>query len=341
MRTLSQRALNRAVLARQGLLAGHSSPLPRVLSRVCGIQAQYAPSMYVGLWARTEGFERDALTRALERRSVVQATLMRMTIHLVSPGDYWPFALATRDARRERWLKSRRGVYTASELARAASDLEVRLVDGPVTRAEAVEIVGKERFEGVGQWVDMVRVPPSGTWDRRRADLFGLAADWVGPCPEDLSVEAAQDLLVRRYLAAFGPATRKDVTDFTGLALPDVDAALGRFALRSFGGGLVDLPRAPLPDPDAPAPVRFLPTWDALLLVHARRAGVLAEEHRPRIFNVKMPQSIGTFLVDGSVAGTWKLVDGRVKTEPFGRLGHAVARELREEADRLTDFHAP
>jgi len=108
VRTLSPRALNRAVLARQLLLERSPAPLPRALERVAGIQAQYAPSMYVGLWSRLEGFEREALTRALERRSVVQGTLMRMTIHLVSRRDYWPLALAVRAVRRASWLRTAR-----------------------------------------------------------------------------------------------------------------------------------------------------------------------------------------------------------------------------------------
>ena len=106
-RVLSQRELNRAVLARQLLLERRRDALPRALERVGGLQAQYAPSMYIGLWSRLAGFERDQLTRALERRSVVQATLMRVTIHLVSAADYWPFTIAVRAARRERWMRAR------------------------------------------------------------------------------------------------------------------------------------------------------------------------------------------------------------------------------------------
>ena len=101
----------------------------------------------------------------------------------------------------------------------------------------------------------------------------------------------------------------------------------------------MDLPRAPLPDPDTPAPVRFLPTWDAVLLVHARRTGVLPEKYRPLIFPIKQPQSFGTFLVDGAVAGTWKVESGRVRTDPFERLDPAVQRELGDEAERLAAFH--
>ena len=150
--------------------------------------------------------------------------------------------------------------------------------------------------------------------------------------------------LVTRYLRGFGPATRHDVASFTGLPLPDVDRALGGLALRRFrsesGDELLDLPRAPLPDPDTPAPARFLPTWDATLLAHARRTGILPEEHRPKIFNVKAPQSSPTFLVDGRVAGTWKAEEGRVRLDPFDELDPRDRDELEAEGERLAALYA-
>ena len=123
-------------------------------------------------------------------------------------------------------------------------------------------------------------------------------------------METATEHLIRRYLQGFGPATAADVADWGGLRPADVVAVLDRLDLRRFadeaGRTLYDLPDAPLPDPSTPAPVRFLPTWDASLLVHARRKGVIAEEHRPLVFNTKTPHSVPTFLVDGTVAGTWR-----------------------------------
>jgi hypothetical protein len=120
--------------------------------------------------------------------------------------------------------------------------------------------------------------------------------------------------------------------------------SLERLKLRRFaddaGEELIDLPRAPLPDPDTPAPVRFLPTWDASLLAHARRTGILPEEHRSKVFSAKTPQSVGTFLVDGRVAGTWTYEKGKVKTAPFGRLEEATRRALGEETERLAELHS-
>jgi hypothetical protein len=298
VRTLTRRELNRALLARQLLLERARKPLPRALETVGGIQAQYAPSMYIGLWSRLEGFERAALTGALEDRSVVQATLMRSTIHLVSREDYWPFALATREAGRASWLRS---------------------------------------------WVDLVRAPPSGTWERRRADRFALAEDWIGP-PPAMSPAGAAEHLVRRYLAGFGPASRKDVASFTGIALAPLAKVLARIELRRFAGEdgeeLLDLPDGPLPGADTPAPPRLLPTWDANLLIHARRAGVLPEEHRPKLFSTKTPQSFPSFLIDGAVAGTWRYEDGAIALSPFAPLAAKDAAALRDEADRLAAWHA-
>jgi Winged helix DNA-binding domain len=341
-RVLTQRELNRALLARQLLLERARIPVPRALERTGGIQAQYAPSMYVGLWSRLEAFERDDLTRALEQRAVVQGTLMRVTIHLVAAGDYWPFAVAIREARRELWLRGGRKRPSAGELAEAAARLRSRLVQGPVARAELEEIVGKERVNGVGLWLDLVRVPPSGTWERRRADLYAAAEEWLG-APE-LTPEESVEHLVRRYLHGFGPAAPAEIADWAGLPPKRIAPALERLRLRRFrsetGKALVDVARAPLPHPDTPAPPRFLPVWDSTLLAHARRTGILPEKYRPRVFNVRTPQSVNTFLVDGAVAGSWRYDKGRILVEPFRGLTRATRRVLDDEAERLAAFHA-
>jgi Winged helix DNA-binding domain len=187
-----------------------------------------------------------------------------------------------------------------------------------------------------------VRVPPSGTWEQRRAHTFALAEEWVGPL--DATEKEGIEHLVRRYLGAFGPASQADIAQWCKVPAMKLKPVLGRLELRRFrdeeGKELVDLPRAPLPDPDTPVPVRFLPTWDATLLVHARRTGILPEEYRKIIFHVKRPQSMPTFLVDGHVAGAWAFEDGRVALEPFERITRAVRAELKQEAERLAAFHA-
>ena len=334
-RTLTRRQLNRALLARQLLLERARLSIPRALERLGGIQDQYAPNAYIRLWSCLEGFERDELTRALERRSAIQATLMRGTIHVVSRRDYWPLAVGIRGPQREWLLRTWR--LTESELERESDKLRRLLADGP-RRAEELMAVTRT-------WdpqLSLVRIPPSGTWERRRANLIDLAERWVGT--EDVDEDVARDRLVRRYLGAFGPASRDDIAQWAGTKPLDLGAALERLRLRRFrdesGGELFDLPRAPLPPADTPAPVRFLPTWDAVLLVHVRRAGVLPEEYRQRIFPTTMPQSIGTFLVDGAVAGTWRYDAGRVRWESFAKLDRSSAREVGAEAERLAAFHA-
>ena len=340
-RVLTERELNRALLARQLLLSRAKTPLPRALERIGGIQAQYAPSMYIGLWTRLDGLERGQLTRALERGTVVQGSMMRATIHLVSRRDYWPFVVGIRRTQRDWWLRTHGRNLDPRTIA--ANDRKVRRAfkGGTLTRAQLEQILGA-RLGAAGVFLDLVRVPPSGTWERRRADLYGLAEDWVGP--ESVTEDEGVELLVRRYLQGFGPARPAEIADWASLDVKTTRAALERLELRRFrdehGKELVDLPRLPLPSADTPAPVRFLPVWDATLLVHARRTQILPERHRSRVFNVRTPQSVSTFLVDGQVAGTWRHERGRVRLEPFGRLPKGVREELEDEAERLAVFLA-
>jgi len=343
-RILTRAELNRALLARQMLLQRVDISIPRALERMAGLQAQYAPSMYIGLWSRLKGFERDQLTRALEERTVVQGTLMRVTIHLVSAGDYWPFAIAVREARRKLWLRgqARRLGQDDESLTAAAEELRQRLGDGPLQRKEVEELVGRSGITAVGLWLDLVRVPPSGTWERRRADLYAAADLWIKPI--NVPSNEASEHLVHRYLAGFGPATKADIASWSGLAPGEVATVVDRLDLRLFrsegGAELLDVPDAPLPDPDTPAPVRFLPTWDATLLVHARRTGILPEEYRPLVFNTKTPHSVNTFLVDGSVAGTWRYEQGRVELHPFKELSPLTLGPLHREAEGLAALYA-
>lgn len=338
---LSQRRLNRALLARQLLLERVRLSIPRALDRMGGLQAQYAPAMYVGLWSRTEGMKRDDLTNALVRRSVVQGTLLRSTIHLVSRGDYWRWAIAIRRSRRQWWLRVQQGNLAEAALVEAARRLKELLEEGPRPRRDLEAAIGRTAWSGAGLWLDMVRVPPSGTWDRRRADLYADAESWI-PI-EKIDPGAAQRHLLRRYMGGFGPSTRTEIADWSGLATDEIDAALSTLPTSRFrsedGKDLYDLPRAPRPEPDAKAPVRFLHVWDAMLLVHARRTGVLAEEHRGLIFNSKTPHSAPTFLVDGVVAGTWRYEHGKVAVTPFEPLPRTVKREVEEEAKALAAFH--
>ena len=343
---LSPRDLNRALLARQLLLERAGIPLPRALERMGFLQAQYAPSMYVGLWSRVRGFERRHLDAALDERRVVQGTLLRSTIHLVSTDDWWPAALAVRQHRRRWWVGAHRGRPSSlAEVEAAAEKVRQMLAGGPARRADLVAGAGIDSaiWNGVNLWLDLVRVPPSGTWERRRADLYALAEDWIGPPPAGVTEQSGLELLLRRYLGGFGPAPLADAATWGGVPPSALALAAGRLELRRFrdesGRELLDLPRGPLPASAVPAPVRFLPTWDATLLVHARRTQMLAEAHRPLLFSSKTPQSAPSFLVDGRVAGTWRFEGGRIRTEPFAPLPAPARREVDEEADRLLELH--
>lgn len=343
-RTLSERELRLALLARQLLVERADLKLPVAVERAGELQTQYAPSGYIGLWTRVAGFQRRDLTEALERRRIVQATMMRTTIHMASKRDYWPLTEGVRTARREGWARAVRGRVDVRQMRRAADGVRRLLSDGPRRRSEIVKALGLDNptWIGAGLWVDMVRVPPWGTWDQRRADLYGLAEDWLGP--SKATFNEGLDLLVQRYLGAFGPAARRDIANWAGLSVNALTPAIERLKLRRFrdelGAELLDLPRAPLPDPETPVPVRFLPTWDATLLVHARRTQILPERSRERVFHVKTPHSVSTFLVDGQVAGAWKHERGRIRIEPFDRVHRAARRELDDEAERLASFMA-
>ncbi|MFI5254718.1 MAG: winged helix DNA-binding domain-containing protein [Candidatus Limnocylindrales bacterium] len=338
--TLSRRALNRALLARQLLLERSTLSIPEAVEQVGGLQTQYAPSGYVGLWTRVADFPRAALTAALEERSVVQATLLRTTIHIVSRREFWRYALGIRRARRAWALRLAAGRGEA-DLVAAAAAMRAALADGPRTVKELGRL-GAGFVGNLGLWVDLVRVPPAGTWEHRRADTLGLAEDWVGP--EDATEDEGLEHLVRAYLRAFGPAEWRDIATWAGLPVAEARRAgegLDLVRYRSEAGReLVDLAGAPLPDPATPAPVRFLPHWDGTLLVHARRAGILPEPHRGRVFSIRNPFSVGTYLVDGVVAGAWSVRDGRIVLDPYEELTALDQRAVEREREALEAFHA-
>jgi hypothetical protein len=333
-RVLSERELNRALLARQLLLERSRLSIPRALDQIGGVQNQYAPNAYVRLWSCLEGFRRNDLTRALERRTVVQGTLMRTTIHTVSAREYWLYAAGIRQASRDWAVRVHKP--GEAEMKRRNARLRRALAGGP----KSVKELGDLAQGFVGLWGELVRVPPSGTWERRRADLLATADYWLGPCA--VSERDGLEHLIRRYFGGFGPGSLKDVSAWSGVPVKQLEPVAAPMRLRRFrsenGGELLDLPRAPLPPADTPAPVRFLPWWDAVLLVHARRTGVMPEEYRPIVFATKNPPSVPTFLVDGRVAGAWRHANGKIELEPYEKLPRAVERELRAEAKPLAAF---
>ena len=265
---------------------------------------------------------------------MVRATLFRVTIHFVSATNHAAFAALTHGRWREELLRD--GI-PVDELGARIRRLAER---GPITYADLHAVtpeLGEKQFR-VRCLTPLVHVPPSGTWGHSRAQLT-TADRWLDgvATPPD-----AAAILVRRYLGAFGPATRQDLLKFSGLRVADVEpgAETLRSQLRRFcdeqGRVLFDLPRAPRPPADAPAPVRFLPKWDALLLSHADRTRVLPPEYQGEV--IKAGWVFPTFLVDGFVAGRWSVNGGEVSLEPFAPLARAARRELVAEGRRLAAF---
>jgi hypothetical protein len=263
---------------------------------------------------------------------------------MVSRATYWSYAMGVRQARRTWALRLGTGSGARGDEAAmqdGAAALGSALADGPRTVKELGSLA--TGFVGdLGLWVDLVRVPPSGTWQRRRADRLALADRWVGP--PDVTEGEGRAFLVRAYLGAFGPAPWKDIGLWAGMSTTDVRGAGEGLALSSYrdatGRPLVDLAEAPIADGGAAAPVRFLPHWDASLLVHARRTGVLPEHHRAAVFNTRNPFSVGTVLVDGHVAATWSLRDGRIEVTELEPISAADRDAMEAERAALERFHA-
>ena len=343
MRVLGERELNRALLARQSLLERRRGPLPAAVERMGGVQAQYAPSIYVGLWSRVAGLERGQVTRALERRTLVQATLLRNTIHVVSPGDYWQFADATRDSRRAQWLQARAKLGPDRRAVLAAAKRMRRVLEkGPASRAELMPLAGGDSalFNGATHLARRGPRPARGHLGppargrvRARRRLDRARADRA-PAPSHrraLPGGLRPGLGGRHRELVRDPARRAEAAAREPRAAP---------LPRRAGHAPARPAAAPAAGPETKAPVRFLPVWDAVLLVHARRTGILPERFRPKVFSTKTPQSVHTFTVDGMVAGTWREEKGRIRAKPFEPLPRAARRELDEEASRLERFVA-
>jgi hypothetical protein len=336
-RVLTQRELNRTTLLRQLLLRRARLSPVRAIERLAGLQAQLASSPYLALWARVEGFERAALERALKRRAVVKALLMRATLHLVSARDLPYFDAAVRETRTS---TRARGIERPSdELVEHVLELTR---ERPRTRSELMRALGFDpRTQGTHEirtysWVlALARLEQS-----PECALYGFRGSPVyEPFDHDHPLLAeAVEYTIARYLAAFGPATRADVSQWSGMPIRDLAPGFERIRLRTFrdehGRELFDLQRTPLAPADAPAPPRFLPRWDELLLAHKDRTRVLPDEHRKTVIH-KNGDVQQTFLVDGFVGGLWRLDGDRIALEPFAPLPRAVRRELEDEAARL------
>jgi hypothetical protein len=350
MRTLTLRELNRATLARQLLLRRHRVSVTKAIERTAGLQGQWPPSPYLGLWSRVDGFRPDDLVRAIRRRQVVKATLMRTTLHLVTARDYLAYAGIYRASRIRALQRQLEALGEDADFADDGERLAAFAAEKPRSRPELLALLGRPKLRiedrmpwlvwyGLSAHAGLVSGPESSVWRSHTAGgTFVPARTWLGA--DGASGDAAYAHLVRRYLAAFGPASRADVAQWTGMARRGVDLGFAGLRLRRFrdelGRDLVDLPRAPLPAPETPAPARLLPRFDNLVLSHDDRRRVLADEHRAAV--IEGGEVRPTFLVDGFVAGTWSLLDGRVQLEPFAPLPRSAKREVEDEATRLEGF---
>jgi hypothetical protein len=340
VRILTLRELNRTLLLRQLLLRRERLGPARAIERLAAMQAQWVPSPYVGLWSRLEGFDRDQLTRALRREQVVKGALMRGTLHLVSARDYPLYVTALR-RQVAPWSNGR--AKPSPELVaavrahvrrepRGARELVAFLEE---RRGPATEIENLRDLAWLRHLIPLEPLPNTAEWGFTRGVRFRASSFRRPPVAEALAH------LVKRYLTAFGPATRADLASWSGQVLKTLDPALESIRLRRFldedGRELLDVPRAPLAEGDERAPVRFLSRWDELLIAHADRRRVLPEEHAARkLAHAGAP----VVLVDGFVAGTWKSEAGRVVVEPFSPFPRGVLREVGREAGRLEAFLA-
>lgn len=348
---LTTRQLNRALLARQMLLARESGTVPAAVERLAGLQAQVARPPFVGLWTRLTGFRREDLLGALHQRQVVRVTAMRATLHLMTAADY----VGLRGAIQPALARGMQAILRerAQTFDLQALEVEARKFFGgaPATfdalRAHFKKTYpdGDERAMAyaIRTHLPLVQVPTDAAWGFPAAADFAMADEWLGrKVPQE---PAPAHELVRRYLAAFGPATPGDAQAWSTLqGLREVFEAL-RPTLVTFRDErkreLFDLPEAPRPAEDTPAPVRFVPEFDNLVLAHDDRSRVIADEHRPRVVTRNL-QVRATFLVDGFVAGTWKTERKKKSAvlilEPFGKLTKKTVAELEAEGDALLRF---
>ena len=339
-RVLSQRELNRALLARQLLLERSELSATQALQRVAGLQAQERMPPFIGLWSRLRDFRAEELQAELLRRRAVKGTLLRGTLHIVTARDYLLLMPALLPMVQNLWssyLRDRRPVGDVDDLAQRA----LAFAAEPRTNAELrTHLGGDDEWWRARRHAAFLHVPGDDRWGFPRLPRLVAAGAWLHR--PFATADAGGTHLIRRYLGAFGPATVADVSAWSGLPVAQLRPAVETLPLRRFaderGRELFDVRNGPLPDPATPAPPRLLPAFDNLILSHRDRTRVIADEHRRTVITGGL---VGPFfLVDGFVAGRWQLVDGRVELEPFERLGAATERALRHEADRLGAFAA-
>jgi winged helix DNA-binding protein len=359
-------ALNRALLARQGLLERLDLPLVDAVEAVGALQAQYWPAPPAALWSRVDGFEPAALHQALENGDLVAGTLLRATLHLVSAREHPAYAAVAEEERGPHWrrTKDEPGEEVAQLLTglrsfarrtpRSAEDIGAYVEDWVAEHPKALspaEIKRQRelRWRPFQRWSALVRVPADGAWGAKAPSAL-LAAPRPRNAPKG---DKALDEVVLRHLRAFGPAGPEDVAGWIGWRTPPVRAALERLGgdLERLededGRALYDLPGAPRPDPETPAPPRLLAAFDSVLLAYAskHRARILPDRHRDAVYERRNLQIRPSYLVDGLVAGTWSIEvkrgEATLALRPLERLARATRSALVDEAEGLVRVLQP
>ena len=346
--SLTLRALNRATLARQRLLRREPGTAVEGVRRAVALQAQEPPSPYLALWNRVEGFDPAELDAAFAAQAVVKSQLFRITLHAVAADDYPPFHEAMQVTLRSARLNDRR--FRGEGVSIKATDAlipELRAFAAePRTNAE-VEAWLEARFGGpkprvwwaVRQYAPFVHAGTGSAW------TFGPRPSYLGATaherPGDPAASTAH--LVRRCLEGFGPASAGDLAAFTTILRPPIRAALdalrGELVVHEGPGGdtLYDLPGGDLPDEDTPAPPRLLPMWDSVLLAYQDRARIIEPAHRKLVMRSN-GDVLPTLLVDGFVAGVWRVVDDRIEASAFQPLSDDAWAGIEAEAGALIAF---
>ncbi|HEY5295778.1 MAG TPA: winged helix DNA-binding domain-containing protein [Gaiellaceae bacterium] len=332
MRTLTLRELNRTLLARQLLLERKRISTVRAVARLVALQAQYAPSPYVALWSRVVGFRKEQLARALADGSIVKAGSLRTTLHVMSGAEF-PYISSV-------YVESERGRIDGLGVDLGA--LRAAVPDGPISAAQFFEL-GHRVLETDDRWtvafaaraLPFVRTAPLGPWPHTKPSPSVLVREQL-PNPQESAMR-----VVRQYLVAYGPASRDDITQYTSFKMRQIEPALA--GLRTFadeqGRTLYDVPRAAVLAGDVPAPVRFLPAFDSIILAHRDGSRILPDAYRDTVINKKNATTKNMFTVDGFVAGVWRIERRRLLVEPLAPLPGRLRREVDAEGERLLAFY--
>ena len=304
----------------------------KAVARLVALQAQYAPSPYVALWSRVSGFRKEHLTRALVDGTIVKAGTLRTTLHVMASTEF-PFLISA-------YIDSQRGRTAGLDVDIEA--LRDAIPDAPLSAKELTEL-GHRVLATDDVWtvafacraLPFVRTAPVGEWPHTKPSLSILQRE---PLPD--ARESAMRI-VHRYLAAYGPASRDDVAQYTYFKFRQIDPALE--GLRTFederGATLYDVPRASLAAGDAPAPVRFLPAFDSIILAHRDRTRILPDDYRDVVINKKNATTKNTFTVDGFVAGAWRIEKNKLVVDAFAPLPIRARQEVEAEGERLLAFY--